>query len=225
MKQKLLPPTFITFYHTMVGCRYGALLFTTYYQRARQNKKIGTALLALLSCLLIPPTAYAHRGAIDEIDDCRIKVGYEWIHFTAYTPTLTGAKEYCKTIPQLGPTNLVFDYEGKKLRDDTVEFEVTKEPEGTRIFYQEPQKIKTGTVNGEVDFTQYGAGDYLAHVTIVHEGEKIDSHVPFTVGIAPETDISSFYFVIATLVFIVIIFIMIWMAKRKEKSNIPSGQA
>ncbi|MFI3156741.1 MAG: hypothetical protein QX199_11350 [Methylococcaceae bacterium] len=36
------------------------------------------------------------------------------------------------------------------MRNLTVEFEVTKEPEGTRIFYLEPAKIKSGTVNGTV---------------------------------------------------------------------------
>jgi hypothetical protein len=33
-----------------------------------------------------------------------------------------------------------------------VEFEVTKEPEGTRVFYQAPEKIKKGTVDAKVDF-------------------------------------------------------------------------
>lgn len=66
------------------------------------------------------------------------------IHFTAYTPTFTQSEGYCRFIPNVGMTNLIFDYEGKKLRDVSIEFEVTKEPEGTRIIYQEPQKAKTG---------------------------------------------------------------------------------
>ena len=78
---------------------------------------------------------------------------------------------------------MVFDYEGKKLRDVFIEFEVTKEPEGTRVYYQPPKQIKTGTVNARIDFSKFGAGDYLAHVTIVHKDEKLDTHLPFSVGI------------------------------------------
>jgi len=63
---------------------------------------------------------------------------------------------------------------------------VTKEPEGARIFYQEPQKAKTGSVKADIDFSKYGAGDYLAHVTIVHDGEKLDTHLPFAVGVVED---------------------------------------
>ncbi|MGR9116578.1 MAG: hypothetical protein ACU85E_12490 [Gammaproteobacteria bacterium] len=149
-------------------------------------RKMPIAMLILVSLASSP--ANAHRGAGDEIDTCQIQVGSEKVHFTAYTPTFTQNQDYCKSIPNVGPTNLVFDYEGKKLRNISVEFEVTKEPDGTRVFYQEPQKIKTGTVNGQVDFSQFGAGKYLAHVTIDHNGEKLDTHLPFWVGVEAESD-------------------------------------
>jgi hypothetical protein len=135
-----------------------------------------------LLTIALPSVVYAHRGASDEVDACNILVGHERVHFTAYTPKFT-TKEYCQSIPNLGETNLVFDYEGKGLRNLTVEFEVTKEPEGTRIFYKEPTKIKSGTVNGVVDFSKFGAGNYLAHVAIVHKDKSIDSHIPFSVGL------------------------------------------
>jgi hypothetical protein len=124
----------------------------------------------------------AHRGPTNEVDPCNILVGHERVHFTAYTPTFGNNKDYCQIIPNLGKTNLVFDYQGKSLRDMTVEFEVTKEPEATRIFYQAPQKIKSGTFNGLVDFSQFGAGNYLVHVAIVHNGKSIDNHIPISVG-------------------------------------------
>ncbi|MGR9013092.1 MAG: hypothetical protein ACU83U_05555 [Gammaproteobacteria bacterium] len=141
-----------------------------------------TVLSALLLSLSFSAPSYSHRGAPNEVDICRIRVGTERIHFSAYTPEFTQSESFCRFIPNVGMTNLVFDYEGKKLRDVSIEFEVTKEPEGTRIFYQEPQKIKTGTVRADIDFAKYGAGDYLAHVTIAHDGEKLDTHLPFVVG-------------------------------------------
>lgn len=172
--------------------------------------------LAMTVAIVWPSSVFAHRGAVEEIDPCRIRVGFEKIHFTAYTPTITAGQEYCNVIPNLGPTNLVFDYEGKKLRDVSVEFEITKEPEGTRVFYQEPQKIKTGTVNGLVDFSQFGAGDYLAHVAIVHEGRKLDTHLPLSVGVGGDSDSGFIELLIWIVVGMAIILAMVWLAKRKE---------
>ncbi|MGZ4976576.1 MAG: hypothetical protein ACXV8O_05425 [Methylobacter sp.] len=152
------------------------------------SKLINTLTYIGLSGLLtvaLPSTVYAHRGAADEVDACNILVGHERVHFTAYTPTFNN-KEYCQSIPHLGTTNLVFDYGGKSLRNLTVEFEVTKEPEGTRVFYLEPTKIKSGTVNGTVDFSKFGAGNYLVHVAIVHKDKSIDNHIPLSIGLESE---------------------------------------
>lgn len=148
----------------------------------RSTAKFLTAFSLLCFSALFSAPSYSHRGAANEVDECRIGVGSEVIHISAYTPTFTEGKGYCRYIPNVGLTNLVFDYEGKKLRDLSIEFEVTKEPEGTRIFYLEPQKAKSGSVKADIDFSKYGAGNYLAHVTIVHDGEKQDSHLPFVVG-------------------------------------------
>jgi hypothetical protein len=142
------------------------------------------ALVGLLTVAL-PSAVQAHRGATNEVDACNILVGHERVHFTAYTPTFNN-KEYCQSIPHLGATNLVFDYGGKSLRNLTVEFEVSKEPEGTRVFYLEPTKIKSGTVNGTVDFSKFGAGNYLVHVAIVHKDKSIDNHIPLSVGLESE---------------------------------------
>lgn len=156
-----------------------------------QNRALGIpgkALnLALILTLLglISTNVEAHRGAVDEIDACNVRVGFERVHFTAYTPTLSGGMEYCSIIPDVGPTNLVFDYEGRSLRNVSVEFEITKEPDGKRVFYQAPQKIKTGTANGMVDFREYGAGSYLAHIAIVDKDQRLDTHIPFSVGVEP----------------------------------------
>lgn len=183
-----------------------------------------TLLSVLILGVVVSYSAYAHRGPSDEIDTCQIRVGSEKVHFTAYTPTFTQNQDYCKSIPNVGLTNLVFDYEGKKLRNISVEFEVTKEPEGTRVFYQEPKKIKTGTVNGLVDFSQSGAGKYLIHVTIVHEGEKLDTHLPFWVGVEAESDglLSSPLFGKLLLTFTIILallYFLFQMYKAREERD------
>lgn len=175
--------------------------------------------LGLFGLLIIalPSAVYAHRGASNEVDACNILVGYERVHFTAYTPKFSN-KEYCQSIPHLGATNLVFDYEGKNLRNLTVEFEVTKEPEGTRIFYQEPTKIKSGTVNGVVDFSKFGAGNYLAHVAIVHKDKSMDSHIPFSVGLEDE---SSDNLPIKSLFIVLLIAAVVYLIKRAANKQTP----
>ncbi|MEC4747141.1 hypothetical protein [Methylomicrobium sp. Wu6] len=137
----------------------------------------------LALALVLQQSAFAHRGNEDENDPCRIQVGSEWIHFAAYTPIFTEGKSYCRSIPKVGMTNLVFDYEGKQLRHISIEFEVTKEPEGTRIFYRPPNPSKSGTVDGSVDFSRFGAGNYQVHVTLVENDKKVDTHIPFSVGV------------------------------------------
>jgi hypothetical protein len=178
-------------------------------------KMIACACRALglfgLLTVALPSAVYAHRGASSEVDACNILVGHERVHFTAYTPTFSNNKGYCQSIPHLGATNLVFDYEGKSLRNLTVEFEVTKEPEGTRVFYQEPKKIKSGTVNGVVDFSKFGAGNYLAHIAIVHKDKSIDSHIPFSVGLEEE---SSANLPIKSLFIVMLIAAVVYLMKR-----------
>ncbi len=178
----------------------------------------GCLILSLLglASLGLSTAVEAHRGAVNEVDPCNILVGDERVHFTAYTPSFNNTKEYCQSIPNVGKTNLVFDYEGKSLRNLTVEFEVTKEPEGTRIFYQEPKKIKSGTVNGLVDFSQFGAGNYLAHVAIVHGDKSSDSHIPFSVGLEKET---SNNLPIKSLIMAAILALLFYVMKRAAKKD------
>ena len=155
------------------------------------------ALGLLLSALLPISSAWAHGGASVDTDQCRIFVGPHLVHFTAYQPQLAGTTEYCSDIPSVGPTTLVFDYEGKALRNMTVEVEITKEPEGSRIQYIPPATHSTGTFNTSYNFNE--PGKYLAHVTLINEGQKIDAHVPFKIGTAKGQVSSSTWIIIATV--------------------------
>lgn len=159
----------------------------------------GLLALSLLVSSALPVTTWAHGGASVDTDQCRVQIGSHLVHFTAYQPQLTGTTEYCNTIPETGNTAIVFDYEGKALRNMTVEFEITKEPEGTRVFYQPPGTHPTGTFNTNINFTQ--GGKYRAHITLVNEGQKVDEHIGFTVGAAAAGPSTSTYIVIAVILF------------------------
>jgi len=156
--------------------------------------------LSIMLAALIPTSqTWAHGGASVDTDTCRILVGPHLVHFTAYQPQLTGTTEYCNDIPELGPTTLVFDYEGKALRNMTVEMEITKEPEGTRVFYMPPSTHSTGTFNTSINFTD--ASKYLAHVTLVNEGQKTDAHVAFKVGSA-KSGVSNSTILVISVIFL-----------------------
>jgi len=170
----------------------------------------------VLSALIPTSLTWAHGGASVEADKCRINVGPHLVHFTAYQPQLTGTTEYCNSIPELGNVVIVFDYEGKALRNMSVEFEVTKEPEGTRIFYKEPGNAPTGTINTAINFTI--PGDYLAHVTLVNEGQKVDAHVPFSVGSA-KSEVSSSTILVVLVVLAAAAYIL-YLSNPKFKAAI-----
>lgn len=159
--------------------------------------KKGLLALSMLVSSALPMTTWAHGGASVDTDQCRVQIGSQLVHFTAYQPQLTGTTEYCSSIPELGPTTLVFDYEGKALRNMTVEFEITKEPEGTRVYYQPPGTHPTGTFNTTVNFTE--SSKYLAHITLINEGQKVDAHLGFSVGSAQSGLSTNTYIVIGVV--------------------------
>ena len=187
--------------------------------------KTQIILAVLFLSLILPSAASAHRGARNEVDTCRFSVGDEVIHFSAYTPTFTGGTSYCHGIPDIGLTHLVFDYEGKKLRNTTVEFEVTKEPEGTRVYYHEPEKIKKGSVDAKIDFANYGAGDYLAHVTIMYKGEKLDSHLPFSIGVPAEDSGIPVVIIVAIFLIAIVILAMVVMSFLRGKKSDSTSES
>jgi len=161
-------------------------------------KKVITA-LGFLAVSILPINAWSHGGASVDTDQCRVQIGSHLVHFTAYQPQLTGTTEFCNAIPELGQTTVVFDYEGKALRNMTVEFEITKEPEGTRVFYQEPSTHSNGTFNSNINFTD--AGKYRVHITLVNEGQKVDEHIGFTVGKGQAGVSTSVIVVVLTMLF------------------------
>ncbi|MEY2700004.1 MAG: hypothetical protein RIQ52_759 [Pseudomonadota bacterium] len=158
-----------------------------------KNKLLKSGALALFVLFQagLPSVSWAHGGASGvDTDSCRIQLGEsssDLVHFTAYQPQTSGTTEYCAALPEIGLTNIVFDYEGKGLRNMQVEFEITKEPEGTRVFYSPPKAYSTGTANSTVNFAE--PGNYLVHVSFARDDQKVDAHIPFRVG-TNQTDLS-----------------------------------
>ncbi len=141
-----------------------------------------TRVVCTLFLSLLAPLVMAHGGGSGvEGTACRLKVGDYVVRFTAYQPQVSGDQEFCTRLPSLGPTNLVIDYESRALRDVEVEFEVTSESDGKRLFYQPPKRMKTGNFNTVVDFKE--PGKYDIHIKLKVGGEELDEHIPLLVGV------------------------------------------
>lgn len=136
--------------------------------------------------MVFSATIWAHGGAAGtDTDQCKFELEpNHWIHYTAYQSKSYPGQDFCGSIPALDTlTQLVFDYQDMKYRDMAVEFEVTKEPEGTRVFFQEAQKHKSGTVALSLPNGVAEKGKYLIHITLLKDnGERLDAHMGFSAG-------------------------------------------
>jgi hypothetical protein len=136
--------------------------------------------------LLFSASLWAHGGAAGtDTDQCKFELepGH-WLHYTAYQPNAYPAEDFCANIPRANETTLlVFDYQDMKYRDMSVEFEVTKEPEGTSVFKLPAAKHKKGTVELKLPNGVPEAGKYLIHITLVPDsGDRLDAHMGFKAG-------------------------------------------
>jgi hypothetical protein len=150
-------------------------------------------LLGLLGTLFTV-TVWAHGGAAGtDTDQCKFELEpSHWIHYTAYQPSAYPAEEFCGKLPGTDTkTQLVFDYQDMRYRNMLVEFEVTKEPEGTRVFFLPSAKHKKGTINLDLPNGVPEAGQYLIHITLVPDAEaagdksqaqRLDVHMGFKAG-------------------------------------------
>lgn len=150
-----------------------------------KNTFISKSFITLFS-LLFSATLWAHGGAAGtDTDQCKFELEPEhWIHYTAYQPVAYPAEDFCGNIPKAGSlTQLVFDYQDVRYRNRAVEFEVTKEPEGKRVFFQKAKKYKSGTVVLKLPNGVAEAGKYLIHITLLQPGaENLDAHMSFVAG-------------------------------------------
>jgi hypothetical protein len=140
--------------------------------------------------LLFSASLWAHGGAAGtDTDQCKfeLETGH-WLHYTAYQPNAFPAEDFCANIPRANElTLLVFDYQDMKYRDMSVEFEVTKEPEGTSVFKLPAAKHKKGTVELRLPTGVPEAGKYLIHITLIpdennKETGRLDAHMSFSAG-------------------------------------------
>jgi len=142
--------------------------------------------LLVLIGLVFSTALWAHGGAAGtDTDQCKFELEKDhWLHYTAYQPKAYPAEEFCGNLPDVNTlTQLVFDYQDQRYRNMAIEFEVTKEPEGTRVFFSEAKKHKSGTVVLDLPNGVSEPGKYLIHITLLQDtGERLDAHMSFKAG-------------------------------------------
>jgi len=151
-----------------------------------KNKQIFRSMFLGFLGLIFSSALWAHGGAAGtDTDQCKFELepGH-WIHYTAYQSRNYPGDEFCGSLPDLNTmTQLVFDYQDVRYRNMAVEFEVTKEPEGTRVFFQDAKKHKQGTVVLQLANGVPEAGKYLIHITLHKgDGQRLDAHMAFRAG-------------------------------------------
>lgn len=136
--------------------------------------------------LIFSTVLWAHGGAAGtDTDQCKFELEKDhWLHYTAYQPKAYPAEEFCGKLPDINTlTQLVFDYQDQRYRNMAIEFEVTKEPEGKRVFFSEAKKHKSGTVVLNLPEGVPEEGKYLIHITLLQDsGERLDAHMSFKAG-------------------------------------------
>jgi len=169
------------------------------------NKKqiFNKSFLVILG-LMFSSVLWAHGGAAGtDTDQCKFELEPDhWIHYTAYQSSKYPGDEFCGSLPDVNTmTQLVFDYQDIRYRNMEVEFEVTKEPEGTRVYFQEAKKHKGGTVVIALPNGVAEAGKYLIHITLhKNDGGRLDAHMGFQAGTgAPTSSIDLLMYLIAFL--------------------------
>jgi hypothetical protein len=181
-----------------------------------------------LVLVLVSTASFGHGGVSNEGNECKLRVGPYIMNFSGYQPSNNVSKQFCDDMPTIGKSIIVLDFIDNKLRDMTVNFRVIKaevEALGTAEdgivddaelaqtpFFEIPAKnYPTGTMTISQEFLE--KGHFVGYVVVEGENEKFISRFPFSVGY-PQTGIPA-GLKIPIGVFLVVIVIMIWLARRK----------
>jgi len=175
-----------------------------------KNSHVIRNIFLTLAGMMFSTMLWAHGGAAGtDTDQCKFELEKDhWLHYTAYQPKAYPAEEFCGNLPELNTLiQLVFDYQDQRYRNMAIEFEVTKEPEGKRVFFSEAKKHKSGTVVLSLPEGVPEIGKYLIHVTLLQDnGERLDAHMSFKAGAgqpASKASIGIYLLVFFALVYIV----------------------
>lgn len=152
------------------------------------NRKRGRWLAVMLICAFFwADFAAAHGGLSMDDDQCKLRIGPYFMHFTGYQPEATSEKEFCEDIPATGHTVVVLDAIDNALREMPLEVRIIRDTGDERnldaitIFRIPPKVYPSGSVAFEHVFDQPGKFVGLVTVTDSKQQQHL-SRFPFAVG-------------------------------------------
>lgn len=158
-------------------------------EKGRETRRGRWLALALISALFIfrADLAAAHGGLSMDQDQCKLRIGPYFMHFTGYQPEATSEKEFCEDIPATGHTVFALDAVDNALREMPLEVRIIRDTGDERnldaitIFRIPPKVYPTGSVSFEHLFDQPGKFVGLVTVTDNKQQQHL-SRFPFAVG-------------------------------------------
>lgn len=154
---------------------------------------LGAAAFAAVAAIgigLAPTQALAHNGVRLEQDECVLRVGPNFVHFSAYQ-RIGEEQEFCEDVWNIGPTVIGLTAVSPEMRDMAIGIRVIKDAgeakekgnlDAITVAYREPKVYHNGTMTFEHDFKD--AGHYIGVVTVRDDlGNEWVSRFPFSVGL------------------------------------------
>jgi len=125
--------------------------------------------------------------AFQKVRECAAQMGPDVITFSFYQPTQSRS-QFCKDVPETGPTTIVVDTMQDELRDMMVELRIVEaDPNGdegaaTTEAYLPPARFQAGVIQLDHDFKK--KGDYVALVRArsVDGRKEYNARFAFSVG-------------------------------------------
>jgi len=142
----------------------------------------------------------AGGGLVLEADACILRIDFYSAHFTAFQPDTRGNEQFCKSLPDTGPTIFVLDYLHQSLKEVPVDFRIIRDVTGLgrfvklkhvqaledieqqTVYYQPPVIREDASLKVEYDFEE--KGDYIIIVTAGHPTSDMTYAAIFPIEVA-----------------------------------------
>jgi hypothetical protein len=187
------------------------------------KKVVYVVVLMMFSTL-----SWGHGGVMNKGNECTLRVGPYAMSFSGYQLKNNAPMQFCDDLPTVGESYIVLDFIDNKLRDMTVDFKVFKSDKAalgtaedgvvneaelaqTPFFEIPAKRYEQGTMKITQQFKE--KGHFVGYVIVEGENEKFISRFPFSVGY-PKPGIPAALKAPIAL-FLVIVVVMIWFARRK----------
>lgn len=128
--------------------------------------------------------------AVQKVQQCAAQMGPNVVTFSFYQPAQSRS-QFCRDVPETGPTIIVVDTMQDELRDMTLEMRIVREAStaedenaAPNEAYLPPARFQTGVIQLEHDFKE--EGDFVALVRARSEDGRKEYNARFAFSVGEE---------------------------------------